>query len=473
VRLNEPATAADADGDPHLEVIDALGGFCRIERRSPTLGGSVPLRVAQGCLPLLEGNAFGLQLTLPRPIVLHRRLGRYSLDPGSLPPAVPRALAASLPMLAAQGFLERDGHWLDLLRKGIAVAGPRSWPSARAGVRLWTGLLARPKPGLWLRLSSTANRRSVLFDVAEVVIPDSDRFVPLIADITPASFAGDEIRIEGEIATLSALQPGASFTLERLEDAAAIGEAHLDFYDAAYFATKKKEVTRKYRRMALAEGEDPPRSGAAPCHVIDAGPANAPSRLKIGGFDRCLLPDGEASSIPARYGRFDVITFENEIDFTACYDGHALAIRWDRAELAARADALQTRWIGALGRAPVEAQKGALLYLTKYFSPHPPGEPHFFVKPWAFTQTPPGWSSLLEGIHGPGYDILRGVVRTDMFFATPAVFHLFRPGEAIRVAEGQPLLRVLPLPRALLEPTFELRSLLALEPQEQRSNADG
>jgi hypothetical protein len=369
-------------------------------------------------------------------------------------------------MLEAQGILERDGPWITLLRRGITSPGPRAWPASRSRVRLWTGLLARPRSGLWLRLSATANRRSALFDVEEAVIPDSDELVPLIVDITPASLAGDELRIEGEIATLSALLPSVSFARERLEDAKAIGEAHLGFYDADYFAAKKKEVTRKYRRMALAEGEaaNAGEGEAAPFRVIEAGPAGAPSRVTIGGFGRYLLPDGEVSSIPARYGRCDVITFENEIAFQASFDGHALDIRWDKSDLAARARALEARWIGALGREPAASEKGALLYLTKYFSPHPPGEPHFFVKPWAFTQTPPGWSSLLEGVHGPGYDILRGVVRTDMFFATPAVFHLLRPGEAIRVGEGQPVLRVIPVPRPLLEPSFELRSLLAIAP---------
>src|SRR5262249_51109484 len=48
------------------EVLDILGGLVRLTRRSPTLDGSVPLRVARACLPLLEGNAYGLQLVLTR-----------------------------------------------------------------------------------------------------------------------------------------------------------------------------------------------------------------------------------------------------------------------------------------------------------------------------------------------------------------------------------------------------------------------
>ena len=47
-----------------FEVGDVLDGLFRLEKRSPTLRGSVPLRVAQACVPLLQGNAFGLQVVL-------------------------------------------------------------------------------------------------------------------------------------------------------------------------------------------------------------------------------------------------------------------------------------------------------------------------------------------------------------------------------------------------------------------------
>jgi len=82
-------------------------------------------------------------------------------------------------------------------------------------------------------------------------------------------------------------------------------------------------------------------------------------------------------------------------------------------------------------------------------SQHPPGEPHFFVKPFALTKTPPGWSCLLEGIDSDGSDaepddVWRGVVRTDALRATPAVFHLWRQGVAFVVPEGQPLLHAIP-----------------------------
>jgi hypothetical protein len=74
-------------------------------------------------------------------------------------------------------------------------------------------------------------------------------------------------------------------------------------------------------------------------------------------------------------------------------------------------------------------------------------------------QTPPGWSCLLEGVHGDGFDVLRGVVATDVFHAMPAVFQVHRAGLPIRVGSGEPLLRVMPIPRRLLEAGFRLALL--------------
>ena len=62
-------------------------------------------------------------------------------------------------------------------------------------------------------------------------------------------------------------------------------------------------------------------------------------------------------------------------------------------------------------------------------------------------------------LHGDGYDVMRGVVSTDTFFATPAVFRVHREGVPIRVPEGAPLLRVIPVPRSLLAAEFKLRRL--------------
>jgi hypothetical protein len=139
---------------------------------------------------------------------------------------------------------------------------------------------------------------------------------------------------------------------------------------------------------------------------------------------------------------FDRVRFDNAVGFEARWDGYSLVVQPNRRELDAGAREVEHVLEGVM---PSE-HRGALLYLTKYFTPHPRGEPHFFVKPWAFVETPPGWSSVLEGTRGPGWDVLRGVVRTDAFHAVPAVFDVHRSG-AFELPRGAPLLEVIAIPR--------------------------
>jgi hypothetical protein len=145
----------------------------------------------------------------------------------------------------------------------------------------------------------------------------------------------------------------------------------------------------------------------------------------------------------------DRVTMANAISFTATFDGSQLTVTPDPDELAAYAGEVRAVWERWLGTDPGR-HPGALLYLTKYFTPHPPGEPYFFVKPASLLATSPGVSTLLDGVCGVGYDVLRGVVGTDVFHATPTVFQV-APGRSIEVARGTPLLEMFPIPGDLID----------------------
>jgi hypothetical protein len=149
------------------------------------------------------------------------------------------------------------------------------------------------------------------------------------------------------------------------------------------------------------------------------------------------------------------VRFFNAVPFTAHFDGNTLAIEPDRKSLERGARAVETELESALGAGYAALHKGAALYLTKYFTPHPNGEPHFFVKPWAFTATPRGWSSVIDGVRGDGWDVMRGVVWTDRFHATPAVFAL-QPGCRVRLGAGAPLFELVASPRSLLAEGFTM-----------------
>lgn len=425
-----------------FELLDALDGFARLERRSPLLDGQVQTRAAQGCAPLLAGNAFGLQVVLRDRLRVRRRLRGLAVE--LEPEARERLLAAhaaALPRLLAQGFLREDGGWRRALRE--------PWQVVRAGLgratlRLWTGLLARTRGGAWLRLAGAANRRSRAFGVRPSFVADERDFVPLVLDV---ALDADEALLTGEVACVAPVRPGARVEVVPLADALALGRAHADFYDERYFSSKRGRVTKKYRRLIAGETDDEaPRPVA---RVAQLGPA----RLKVERVEAPVDAGGPGPG-PARGPALEQVVFENEVPLEAAYDGLTLDVTPGAAALARTAGLVEAAWRAAYGEAAVERDRRALWYLTKYVTPHLPGEPHFFVKPRAFTSTPPGWSSLVDGVNGPGYDVLRGVVSTDRFFATPAVFELHGPGR-IAVAAGAPLVTVLPVPRALLDAGFE------------------
>lgn len=454
----EAEAAASAHGDaPAFSVLDALGGCVRLVRRSPTLDGSVPLRAAQGCVPLLDGNAFGLQVTLTRPIVLRKRLGRWQVERDPFAEHLRRLARGAVPILRAREDLRRAGEWDARLGRDAISCDGRS-------IELWTGLLVRPHAGRWLWLQSTANRRPVGFGVRSRMIPDPSGWVPLVLEIVPDPGARI-LRLQGELATLASIAPGVTLRARPLAEVPEIGQAHLQFYTPDYFEAKRQgQITRRYRKQIPA-GREPASGGVD--GGLDGGLGGglgdvavfAPPAPEIVATHACLLPDGPAEAVPDRFGRLSQARFGNAIDFRVTWDGHTMAIDPDREALAATASHIDDMWRGIYGAAAIDERKGALWYLTKYFTPHPAGEPHFFVKPWALTRTPPGWSCVIDGEHGAAFDVMRGVVHSDAFFATPAVFQLRGPVRDLAVKAGQPLLRVTPVPRALLEAGFELQTL--------------
>lgn len=429
-----------------MKGFDALAAFeplAHLTKRDETLDGAVPLRVAQACVPLLEGNALGHQVVFGRGLIVRSRLGRRGLEASSALAEIDRAHRASVPLLAAQGHLRPGGAWHAQLAK-------KWWWTERGVLRVWTGLLVRPRRGTWLRVSGAGSRAILGVYVRTTWIADGDELVPLMIDIDAPP---DGTRLEGEVATLMPVVPDVRVAMTTIAEAPELAEAHVAFYDPKYFATKKGEVTKKYRRT-ISGGRSSESEARAPAQVTVAHLAGpSPEVITI---DRAL---GASSTAPVRvpHGEreLQVVRFFNAVPFTVHYDGNTVSVEPNRKVLERGGARVVSELEGVLGEGFSVTHKGAVLYLTKYFTPHPHGEPHFFVKPWAFTSTPPGWSSVLEGARGDGYDVMRGVVWTDRFHATPAVFSM-QPGRRARIAEGAPLLDVVPIPRSLLGEGFTL-----------------
>jgi hypothetical protein len=437
----------------HFEVVDALG-LCELVKRSPTLDGSVPLRVAQGCVPLLDGNAFGVQLRLRHAWRARRVFGRWRITPVAphdtvagwglaLTPSTARThediealLRARTTTLVARGWLRPRGVWHQRMERGVVHVDGDT-------VRLVTGLLVRASPECVLRVARAANRRSLSYDVRDLCFTDATHYVPLVLELSLDTRV-DEVVFEGEVATLAPLPRATPVEHVAIEAHPEVAHAHLDFYDAHYFAQKREgDVTRKYRKH-FAQHAVPAAATHGTTRVVDAG-IRAPSleaTMTVATLDGVAVVPAPCAAL--------VVT--NEVAFAARYDGGHVALTWDRAALDARARAIESRWRTLTAARAPESVRGALWYLTKYFTPHPAGEPHFFTKPASFVVTPSGWSSLIEGAPGRDDDVLRGVVHTDGFHATPAVFGL-HTGRTTEVPEGRVVARVFPVPRSMLEAT--------------------
>ena len=439
------AAAEAAEASRTVSGFEALAAFeplARLTKREGTLDGSVPLRVAQACVPLLEGNAFGHQIVFGRRLVVRSRLGRRGLESTPELAEIDRAHRAAVPYLAAHGFLVRRGAWHAQLEK-------KWWWVERGVLRVWTGLLVRPRAGTWLRVSGAGSRAILGLGVRTSWVGDFDELVPLVIDIDGAA---DGTRLEGEVATIASVVPDVRAVIGAIGERPDLAEDHVAFYDAKYFATKKGDITKKYRRtIATTRAKDEEAESPATLHVAHlAGPPPLVVRVA-----RVLGPTSISPMVAPGDRGLDLVRFRNAVPFTAHFDGNTLAVEPDRAVLARGARALESELASVLGEGFSVLHKGAVLYLTKYFTPHPHGEPHFFVMPWSFTTTPRGWSTVIEGVRGEGWDVMRGVVWTDRFHATPAVFSL-QPGKRIRIAEGAPLLDVVAFPRSLGAEGFTL-----------------
>jgi hypothetical protein len=440
------AAAPDArfDEAPTLLAVRAMEGWCGLRAREGTLDGSLPLRVVQGCEPMLDGVSFGLQVVQRAPLRLTRRWGRWRVDAlpyasqverwgvaGEGPPGASslerfaRQHAAAVPALRARGWLPPDTDALPL------------WETRGDRLRLWTGYCVRVPSATRLLVLRATPRRTLGIDLAPSVIPAHAGWAPLVVDLRLDADC-TEVIIEGEVATLGVVPVGCTLRESSLRDAPEVGRALLDFYDPAYFAAKARgEVTRRYRRLPRPDARD----GAGWLQVVRC----ADDELTPGHFaDDVTLPS---------------LTFRCAVDLQVRFDGQRVRLEADDASMHARRGVIERAW-SSLATPDDPAHRGAMLYLTRYMTPHPFGEPHFFVKPPDLVVTPAGWCTLVEGeaIVGVG-DTLRGVVRTDVFPATPAVFALPTRPTATTLRRGTVLARLLPLPRAWLRPTLRERPL--------------
>lgn len=430
-----------------FDVLDVLGGATILVKPNATLDGSLPVRAVRACSPLLDGNRFGFQVKLTEKLIFDKTLiGGVKLV--GIPDGLSRTISGSMPRVRAEGLLDVHGRWAQSFGDGIVAREKED----RRQISLFTGLFVRPRAGFWLRMGHAGNRRHIAFTVEERWIVDSNTFAPLIVTMTFEREAMFPLPLSGEIATLAPFVPGKQFHQLAGDDVEALGHAHTKFFDEKYFAQKKRGSTTKNYRHMVDRGPEPTLTDAQQSGMAVLGP----ECIERETHKVFLTPHGTTSQAPGDQAGGDIeeLVFRNAVPLVCSFDGHHTHVDPDESALDGFAKQTRAAWTDVFGAEYIERCRGAMWYFTKYVTPHQPGEPYFFVKPPTLVTTPAEYSTLIEGIHGHGYSILRGVVATDVFHALPAVFRIDRPLTRIEIPAGTPLARFIPFPRHLLDATF-------------------
>jgi hypothetical protein len=425
-----------SDAAVAFEAIEALPGLCRLVKRSPTLDGTLPLRAAQHCSPVFEGNAAGFQIALQQPMNLRR--GRAGLQIDMTPPAFQQTqedVVACVEGLVQRGLLERGGFWHRLLRRdALPVRGTRLW--------FWSGFLVRPSEGVALRVGPAFNRRSRI-QVVEHAIVDRGGFTPLVLEIDGRDLGREPRQISDEIGCVLPVAARASLSLATVREAPEVVHAAESFFDAHYFETKAVKPTGKYRRL-MREGAEPPAAERGDARVVTAGPP----LHTLSELTRFHGPRGVTRGARAD-AALPVCTVRNVARVEAFWDGQTFT--HEKKSLARALLSLERDWKSVSARRDPDA----LEFFSGYFFGPGRDEHYWLLQPWIFAITPPGWSTVVDGASISGCDGLRGIIRTDRFSPISMVYRMYAPGPIV-LPKGAPLMRFFPIPRRLQDASMRL-----------------
>lgn len=178
-----------------------------LSTRSATLNGTVPLRAARACPPLLAGNAFGLGLSPTHRIHVRRGLRRVDVDPEPL---------------------------------RVRTRGTRAIEVVFA-----TGLSVATDGDERLAIGRAYNRRDRRATAEDAPVT---RGAPIEVTLRLEVGLREEVVLGGEVACVGGYRDDVSIATEA--EAASLLRAHVGFFDDAYFEGKRGKPTLKYRDVA-------------------------------------------------------------------------------------------------------------------------------------------------------------------------------------------------------------------------------
>jgi hypothetical protein len=420
---------------PAFELYDALGEFFLIQTRSATLDGSIPLRAAQHCTPFTEGNSAGLQLIPP---FLHLEIHKNRKFEISTPhPPEPEIYEETVDWLRHNEVL--SAYWCDILEQNGPV-----WDQGDKAY-IWTGYVIRPAANTWILNGGAYNRRAQVKTI-DLVYADSKNFQPLFCAIDVSEMKPGSYDIAAELGCLLGLQPGAEVKVAPIEESSAEIKAVCDFFDDQYYEEKKtKPATGKYRALKSLKNKPAQSSKRSTPEVTLVEMLNC--QYQIDTFKNFVGSSGIALDRKINED-FKFIILKSS--FTAKLDWDGTFWKTQVAE-----DPLTPDLVEAWTKVGGDAGERFANTVAQFVWLPAPTESLFNVAPWALLKTSPGWSSIYDGVHFENAEGLRGVVRTDQLHQVTGVYRLIN-GPRLLIKEGSDLMRILPIPRHLLNPEYKV-----------------
>jgi hypothetical protein len=414
-----------------FDVVTLLPGICQLTKRSGDLEGALPARAARYCGPVFEGSAAGYQIRLVERISFTRK-ARGEIEFGLSAPFADLSQQAgpALERAIAEGLLERKSHWHRMFRDDVvAVRGQR--------LLLWTGHFVRPRASTWLLVGGAFNRRSRIA-VIDHLVTDPHRFVPLILEFDLGAVTRRLVPLEWEIGCVTPVAPAARMTVEPLTAGAEELRRFVDFYSEEHLKAKLKKPTGRYLQWQRDHRIKPAdRCEARLLHV-------GPNVHRVKEFQRFITMRGFSRSA-ATPGTLQYAMVHNTANVRWTFQGQTTTTM--KVDHGRYKRALERLWTEAFG----ETNQLALEFWLHYIGHSNWDEPLMVHAPLLLLTTSPGWSTLTDGVHAaPQYDGMRGLIDTDWYPALGMVYRLYGPG-SVHLHYRAPLLRAIPVPRAILE----------------------
>jgi hypothetical protein len=298
-------------------------------------------------------------------------------------------------------------------------------------LRIHTGIWVEEESGSTLRLTNNSFRRHRGLQIENEIIAGGKPHA-LVLHLRLSTLPQERaLTIVGELATIGPVAADIPWTAAGREQFRDLVGRHQDFFDKRYFDGKRGGPTRKYKAMLRS------RSQQAPLEALSEQ-ADAPQIV----FASFANHHQSTEFAIQRSADIHYAEIRAALGFSAHFDGARVHFEYKSERLQERAREISDEW-SALGEEianRLAKHQGAMWYFSKYFTPHADGESNFFIKPATLALAPPGIALLVDGACGNDFDVLRGVIDTQIVGALPAVFAMHSTDTSIE--DGQVLARV-------------------------------